>query len=85
MERRLGIAGELEGLQLGGDGEGEEAEQDPPERREPDPFQRTTRLAGAPAADGPAPACRPGRRGSFGRPPSALAQAREVGLAEARE
>jgi hypothetical protein len=39
VEGVTGFAGELERLDLGGDGEGEEAEQDPPQRREPDPFQ----------------------------------------------
>ena len=49
----LRFAGELEGLQLGGDGEGEEAEQDPAERGDPDPFEHP--LARSSGAAGPAP------------------------------
>ena len=41
---RLRFAGELEGLQLGGDGEGEEAEQDPAQRPRSRPIS-ATRLA----------------------------------------
>ena len=56
----LRFAGELEGLQLGGDREGEEAEQDPAERGDPDPLED------------PLAASR--RRGGAGRPRLALAR-----------
>jgi len=40
------FAGELEGLQLGGDPEGDEADQDPGERRDPDPFEDAADVEG---------------------------------------
>ena len=52
----LRFAGELEGLQLGGDGEGEEAEQDPAQSRDPDPFEHPLER----------------RRAAAGRPPLAV-------------
>ena len=39
VQRRLRFAGELEGLELGRDREGEEAERDPAQGRDADPFQ----------------------------------------------
>ncbi len=53
VQGRLRFAGELERLQLGGDGEGEEAERDPAERRQPgplaDPAPRPPAGLGSPA------------------------------------
>ena len=58
MQGFLRFAGELEGLQLGGDGEGEEAEQDPAQQRRCRPIsgpacasvRRARRPAGSPSA-----------------------------------
>ena len=79
MQSRLRFAGELEGLELGRDGEGEEAEQDPAQCRDADPFQDP--LAGC-RERGRCAALRSGRRGGFFEP---LPQAREVRFTEPGE
>ncbi len=83
----LRFAGELEGLQLGGDGEGEEAEQDPAERRDPDPLEHP--LAG-PAARRPGLPLGLGPRALLAPPPfrrarRPLSESREIGGPQPRQ
>src|SRR6185312_7857129 len=81
VEGVLGFARELERLQLGGDGEGEEADEDPADDGDPQPFERPLdgeRALRAGAARFPALALAPRQ------PRPAVAAARPAGSAPAR-
>jgi len=88
VQRRLRVAGELERLQLGGDREGEEAEQDPAERRQAQPLQHSPRAAprqvGKTLLAGPLAVAALAVAGQLRRS-AALAQAREIGPAQPAE